>query len=218
MKKIGVLLSGCGHLDGSEIREAVLTLLALDQYGAEALIMAPNIDQHHVVNHLTGEESNETRNVLVEASRIARGKIKALSEVKSSEIDALMIPGGFGAAKNLSNLAFEGAKGKLNQEVEEFLLAVHNEKKPIGAICIAPAVISLLFGRMGAEVTIGNDQGTADTIRSIGGKHSDCSASEVCVDSKLKIVSTPAYMYDDASLFKISQGINQCVKQVIDWL
>ncbi len=210
--KIGVLLSGCGFLDGAEIREAVLTYLALSKHNVEIISIAPNIDQHHVVNHLTGDEVSESRNVLVEAARIARGDIKDLATINPDDLDALLIPGGFGVAKNLSSFAFKGPEANFNPLVENFIKQIHSAKKPIGTICIAPAVINLLIP---AKVTIGNDAATAAAIQKLGGEHIDCQADEIMLDEKNKIVSTPAYMLD-APLHLISRGIEKCVNKTIE--
>lgn len=212
--KIGVLLAGSGYLDGAEIRESVLTLLALSKYNAEVVMMAPDIDQHHVVNHLTGQETDETRNVLTESARIARGDISAINKIDFNELNALIIPGGFGVAKNLSSLAFNGPKADMQQEVKELILSMHNTRKPIGTICISPAVINLVIP---SNVTIGNDDQTAGVIQELGGNHTEKMATEICVDEENKIISTPAYMLE-ASLYDISIGIDKCVKKVIDMI
>ncbi len=146
-KKIAVILSGCGFKDGAEIREAVLTLLALDSLEAEVKVLAPNIDQHHTTDHLTGEQSEGSRNVLVESSRIARGEIDDLESANASDFDGVILPGGFGAATNLSTFAFDGQNGKVTSSVSKFLKEMFSTKKPIGAICIAPALIALLSGK-----------------------------------------------------------------------
>ena len=216
MKNIGVILAGCGYLDGAEIREAVLTLLAIDQHGAKAKMFAPDINQHHVVNHLSGRETNETRNVLLESARIARGDIEDLKNLNINELDAIILPGGFGVAKNLSSLAFDGPNGEINQQLNQVLQQALELKKPIGAICISPAVICLGIGKSNPEVTIGNDEATAGVIQSLGGTHVNLSPSESHIDTKNKIVSTPAYMYDDAPISQIYQGINDFVKNVIE--
>lgn len=217
-KKVGVILAGCGYLDGAEIRESVFTLLALDKNDAEAVIMAPNIEQHHTVNHLTGEEVNHSRNVLEESARIARGQIHDITKVNIDELDALVLPGGFGAAKNLSSLAFKGAEGKMNSDVQKVIEKIHKANKPIGAICISPAVLCLALGKEAPEVTIGNDIGTAQAIAIMGGKHINCEVDEIHVDKKLKIITTPAYMYDDAPISKVAVRIEKCVTEVMNFL
>ena len=217
-KKIGVLLSGCGYLDGAEIREAVLTLLALDKDGVEVSIFAPNEGQHHVVNHLEADESkNEKRNTFIEAARIARGQITPLENVKSDELDGLIIPGGYGVAKNLCEFAFKGHQATTDEKVKNLILDIYKAKKPIGALCIAPVLIGLVLGEHGVQVTIGNDIETAQEIEKTGAKHINKDAHEAHADESHKIVSTPAYMYGEARLSDINQGIIKCVDQVLEW-
>ena len=166
MKKIAVVLSGSGVFDGSEVHETTMTLYAIMKNGATYEIFAPDIDQHHVINHITGKEMNEKRNVLIESARIARGEISDLAKFNASEFDALIIPGGFGAAKNLSTFAFDGADCKVNLDVEKAIRSMLEQKKPIGALCITPVIIAKLLGEV--ELTIGQDQGTADAIQKMG--------------------------------------------------
>ena len=203
MKKFAVVLSGCGVFDGSEIHEATLTLLAIRQQGAIYEMFAPDIEQHHVINHLTGDEMPESRNVLIESARIARGKIRALSAFSADDFDAVIFPGGFGAAKNLSTVAFDGADAKVNEEVKRTVSEMHAAGKPIGALCISPAVIARILE--GVEVTIGDDKGTAETIRKMGGRHKNTSHGEVTVDEKFKVFTTPCYMLD-ANIVQIYDG------------
>ena len=215
-KKIGVVLSGCGVMDGSEIHEAVLTLLAIDRAGAEAVCMAPNLRQRHVVNHLTGEESTgEVRNVLVESARIARGKVRDIASVKAGDIDALIFPGGFGAAKNLCDYALTGPDCSVNPEVARLATEVHTARKPIGTVCIAPVVVAKLFGGKQPQITIGTDKNTAKDIEKMGAKHVTCPVKEFVVDKKQKLVSTPAYMLAN-SIKEAAEGIEKLVKAVID--
>lgn len=215
MKKVAVILSGCGYLDGAEIRESVLTLLALDHHPVEVICLAPNIDQYHVINHLNGESSTEKRNVLVESARIARGKVFDIEKVNPNDFDAVLIPGGFGVAKNLCDFAFKGSEASVLNPIKTFLKKIHEHKKPIGAICIAPAMIALLFGKEEVLVTIGNDKNTASEIEKLGAKHFNKNVSEYLVDEENKIVTTPAYMYDDAKISDIFIGINGCVEKII---
>lgn len=216
MVRVAVILSGCGFLDGAEIRESVLALLSLSKLGADASIFAPDIDQHHVVNHLTGEEVKEKRNVLVESARIARGKVEALDKLDAANFDALVIPGGFGVAKNLSDLAFKGKDASVlpqfKKAIEQFLA----QKKPIGAICIAPAVLVAAVGKSAHPlVTIGNDKGVAAAIEAMGGRHENCATDAIAYDAANRIVSCSAYMRDD-SLARIADGIEKCVTQVVE--
>lgn len=214
-KKIGVILSGCGVYDGSEIHEAVFTLLAIDANGAEAVCMAPDMALAEV-NHLSGEATGATRNVLVESARIARGKIRNIAEVTSSDLDAVILPGGFGAAKNLCDFALKGAGASIQPEVARLLKEMAAAKKPIGAICIAPVVVAALLGKeCSPEVTIGNDAGTAAAVNATGSRHVDCPVTEFVVDRKNRIVSTPAYMLA-GRIGEAYEGITKTVKAVID--
>jgi enhancing lycopene biosynthesis protein 2 len=215
-KKIGVVLSGCGVFDGSEIHEAVLTLLAIDRAGAEAVCCAPNTRQAHVVNHLTGEESKgETRNVLTESARIARGKVRDVASVKAAELDALIFPGGYGAAKNLCDYAFKGPNCTVNPDVARLAKEVHAAGKPIGVICIAPVLAAKLFGNENPQITIGTDKNTAKDIETFGAKHVACPVGEFVTDKRHKIVSTPAYMLAH-SIKEAAEGIEKLVRAVIE--
>lgn len=194
-KKVGVLLSGCGVMDGSEIHEAVCAMLALDRAGAQIVCLAPNREQADVVNHLTGAPQAERRNVLVESARIARGRIRDVREVRASELDALVLPGGYGAAKNLSTFARDGAKAQADPEVARLLREMHREGKPIAALCIAPAVLAAVLGKeVHPEITIGTDEATARTLETMGARHVPAPVSDVVVDRKNKIVTTACYM------------------------
>ncbi len=217
MTKVGVVLSGCGVQDGSEIHESVLTLYFLGKHGAAPLIMAPNVEQAHVVNHLTGEISKgEKRNVLVESARIARGNIKDVKNVRAGEIDALIFPGGYGAAKNLCTFAFDGVDCKVNDDVARLTMDVYSLGKPIGAICISPAMMAKIFGdATPLDLTIGSDHDTANAISVMGGHHISCTATNIVIDSKHKVVSTPAYMLA-GSIGEAAEGIEKLVKSVLD--
>ncbi|MCP3176579.1 isoprenoid biosynthesis glyoxalase ElbB [Desulfuromonas sp. KJ2020] len=220
MAKIGVILSGCGVYDGSEIYETVLTLLAIDRSGAEAVCMAPDIPQMHVINHLTGEPvAGEQRNVLQEAARIARGKIKNLKDVKAADIDALVLPGGFGAAKNLCDFAVKGPDCTVNPDVARLMREIVQAKKPLAAICIAPALIAKVLGedRLAPEITIGSDQGTAQALETMGGKHVTCPVREIVIDQKNKIITTPAYMLAER-ISEAADGIEKTIKTLIDMI
>ena len=214
MKKIGVVLSGCGVYDGSEIHEAVLTLLAIDRQGCEAVCMAPDIDLS-VINHLTTQETGDKRNVLVESARIARGHIRDIKEVSASDLDAIIFPGGFGAAKNLCNFAAKGAAAYVNPEVVRLLKEMATAGKPIGAVCIAPVVIAAVLGREYSPVlTIGTDAGTAAEIDKTGAKHQNCPVTEFVVDRKNKLVTSPAYMLA-TRISEVADGIDKCVGEVV---
>ena len=213
MKRFAVVLSGSGVFDGSEIHEATLSLLAIAQEGAHYDIFAPDINQHHVINHLTGQEMNEKRNVLVESARIARGKISPLSSFNAANFDALLFPGGFGAAKNLSSLAFDGSDCNVNREVVVAIKTMIQAKKPIGALCIAPAVIARVID--GVKVTIGLDEATASDIEAMGGTHVITNHGEVVEDKVYRVFSTPCYMLD-ATIIDIFNGANNIVKAMME--
>jgi len=214
MKKVAVILSGCGVYDGSEIHETVLTLLAIEQNGASYRCFAPNITQHHVINHLTGEVSeNESRNVLVESARIARGDVEDLCELREQDFDVLIVPGGFGAAKNLCTFALDGDNYSINEQVLTACQAFANADKPAGYMCIAPAMIPLIYPK-GVQGTIGTDAGTASLIQAKGLVHNNCNVDEVVIDQAHKLVSTPAYMIA-TSITEAASGINSMVKNVL---
>jgi enhancing lycopene biosynthesis protein 2 len=213
--KVGVLLSGCGVFDGSEIHEAVLTLLALDRSGAEIVCTAPDCDQYHVLNHMTQQEMGERRNVLIESARIARGNIVDLQNLTANDIDALIIPGGFGAAKNLSTFAFKGPDATVQPQVQRILEEMLAAGKPIGAICIAPATLTKALASRSPEVTIGTDMGTAAAIETMGGKHVACEVSQIHVDEAHKIVTTPAYMLGPG-IKEVAIGIEKLVTKVVE--
>jgi enhancing lycopene biosynthesis protein 2 len=214
--KIGVVLSGCGVKDGSEIHEAVSILIALDRRGAEAICMAPNIPQSETINHLTGKAAAERRNVLEESARIARGKIRDLATVKAAELDGIVFPGGFGAAKNLCSFAADGPQCTVNDQVARLLDEMHAAGKPIGLACIAPVIAARLFGRTGAKprLTIGTDRGTARAIEKMGGVHQDTDPTGVCVDEQNRLVTTACYM-NDVGPWVVYQGADQMVEEVL---
>jgi enhancing lycopene biosynthesis protein 2 len=216
MPKVGVVLSGCGVMDGSEIHEAVATLLALDRAGAEVLCMAPNVPQMHVVNHVTGEPTGETRNVLEESARIARGNIEDIARVRAEQLDALVFPGGYGAAKNLCDFATKGTDCSVQPEVERLVLEMYEARKPIGAICIAPALIARILGRKaeGLELTIGKDPDTAAKLEAMGARHVPKEVHEVHVDEKNRVVTTPAYMLAQR-IGEAAEGIERLVQEVL---
>ncbi len=211
-KKFAVVLSGSGVYDGSEIHESTLTMLEIMKNGGEYDIFAPDIDQHHVINHITGEEMTETRNVLIESARIARGNIKDLKAFHSVEYDALIFPGGFGAAKNLSDFAFKGENCTVNPDVESAIRSMIKAEKPIGALCISPVLLAKILGKV--QLTIGEDAGTAGAIESMGAVHQKTNHGEVVIDANYKIATTPCYMLD-ANILEISEGAENIVKAVI---
>jgi len=215
MKRVGVVLSGCGVYDGSEIHEAVLTLLALDRAGAAAVCMAPDVDQAHVIDHRTGEEADGTRNVLIESARIARGQVKNIQDVTARELDALILPGGYGAAKNLSTFAFKGADCTVHGDVTRLVKQMHQAGKPIGAMCIAPVAIARIFGgELRVDLTIGSDPETAEAIERMGARHVESPVTEIVVDEANKVVSTPAYM-SAKTISEAAEGIGKLVTAVL---
>ncbi|MCI1738924.1 MAG: isoprenoid biosynthesis glyoxalase ElbB [Pseudomonas veronii] len=213
-KKIAVILSGCGVYDGAEIHESVITLLRLDQRGAQVQCFAPDIAQLHVINHLTGEEMPESRNVLVESARIARGDVKDIREANAEDFDALIVPGGFGAAKNLSNFASAGAGCSLNPQVLALAEAFAEAGKPLGLICISPALAAKIYGP-GVTCTIGNDADTAAVLDKMGANHQACAVDDIVEDTARKLVSTPAYMLGK-NISEVASGINKLVDRVLE--
>ena len=219
MAKVGVVLSGCGVYDGSEIHEAVITLLALDRAGAEVICMAPDMEQG-VVNHLTGEPvEGATRNVLEEAARIARGKISNIATIQATDIDALVLPGGFGAAKNLCDFAFKGPDCEVHPEVARLVRETVAAKKPLAAICIAPALVSKVLGndKLAHQLTIGTDEGTAQALTAMGSEHINCPVNEFIIDKENKIISSPAYMLA-GSISEAAEGIEKTIKAVLEMI
>ncbi|AIF81310.1 isoprenoid biosynthesis protein [endosymbiont of Acanthamoeba sp. UWC8] len=213
MKKIAVILAGCGHQDGSEIRESVLTLLELDKYNVKVAIFAPNVKQYDVINHLDGSVMNESRNLLVEAARIARGEISALDKLKSKDFDALIIPGGYGVAKNLADIAQKGEKGEAIPEVKNIINDFIREKKPIGAICIAPVVVAqAVKGSYKVKLTLGEEN---NLLTAFSAEQEVCPTESCVYDEKNKIVSTPAYMRNER-ISRVARGIEQLVKKVVE--
>ncbi|MBI5477432.1 MAG: isoprenoid biosynthesis glyoxalase ElbB [Deltaproteobacteria bacterium] len=216
-KKVAVVLSGCGVYDGAEIHEAVITLLALDRAGAEIVCAAPNVEQAHVVNHLTGDAAaGEGRNVLVEAARIARGAIVDLAKLDAKSVDAAIFPGGYGAAKNLCTWAFKQDGCEVNAEVARFVREMHAARKPLGFECIAPVVAAKLLGPEHPQVTIGTDAATAASVEKMGGKHVACQVREIAVDQDRRIVTTPAYMLA-GRISEAADGIEKLVKAVLEF-
>ncbi|KTF19078.1 isoprenoid biosynthesis glyoxalase ElbB [Pseudoalteromonas sp. 10-33] len=212
MKKVAVLLAGNGVYDGAEINEAILTLLHIAKNGATYQCFAPDIEQLHTINHLAGEEMSEKRNVLVEAARIARGEIKTLNHLNIDEFDALIVPGGFGAAKNLCDFALKGAQATINSDVLNACKQFANANKPAGYMCIAPALIPFIYDN--AKLTIGNDNDTAAALTSLGATHLNCDVDDVVIDQHNKIVTTPAYMLAQ-SIVEADAGIEKLVKSVL---
>lgn len=212
MAKVGVILAGCGHRDGAEIREAVFTLLALEKAGIDYECLAPDVEQRDVVDHLTGEAvKGEHRNVLREAARIARGKVRATSAAKASELSGLVIPGGYGAAKNLCDFAVTGPDCTVEPSVAKLIRDAHAQGKPIGFVCIAPTLAARLIP--GARLTIGKDPATAEAVEKMGARHVECFSDSFVADEEQRVLSTPAYMCD-ASLPQIAAGIEGMVRRL----
>ena len=214
-KRVGVVLSGCGHLDGTEIHEATIALLALDRAGATVRAAAPDIDQMHVVDHVAGKPVEGKRRVLGESARIVRGQIESLDKLRASDLDALLFPGGFGAAKNLCSFAVDGARLKVQPEVERIVREAHAAKRPMGFICIAPVIAAKVLGEHQPKLTIGNDAETAAAIAALGGVHVECTVDEIAVDEKNRIVSTPAYMLGP-SIAHVAKGIERLVEKLLE--
>jgi enhancing lycopene biosynthesis protein 2 len=214
-KRIAVVLSGCGVYDGAEVHESVITLLALDRNGAEAVICAPDVDQMHVVTHLTGKvEPGQKRNVLVESARIARGKIQDVKKVRAAEVDGLILPGGFGAAKNLCDFAVKGKDCEVNPDVARLVREVHAQGKPVAAVCIAPALLAKVLGAESPSLTIGNDPGTAAALSAMGARHVECPVGEATVDRDRKVITSPAYMLA-GRISEAAAGIEKTVAELL---
>lgn len=214
MKQVGVVLSGCGVYDGAEIHEAVLTLLALDRAGAQAVCFAPDKPQLHVINHLSGAEMPEERNVLLESARIARGKIQPLSQADATRLDALIVPGGFGAAKNLSDFSHKGAECSIEKDLTKLIQEMHKAHKPMGFMCIAPALLPKMLPEQ-LRLTIGNDPDLGEVIDAMGGEPVVCPVEDIVVDIDNKVVTTPAYMLAQ-SIGEAALGIDKLVSRVLD--
>ena len=212
MKRFAVILAGCGVYDGAEIHEAVMALWAIKKLGAEYEIFAPDKDQHHVVNHLTGKEEQGKRNVLAESARIARGKIRPLKELDALKFDALLMPGGFGVAKNLCDFAFKGADCHVDPQVAKAIKDFHDCKKPVGAMCISPVILAKLFP--GSTVTIGSDAGTAAAIEKMGSHHIVRTHGELTIDRTHLLFTTPCYMLD-SNILQIAEGAENIVGEMI---
>jgi enhancing lycopene biosynthesis protein 2 len=212
-RKIGVILSGCGHQDGAEIHEATLTLWAIHKHGADFQCFAPDIPQHHVLNHITGEEMDEQRNVLIESARIARGNIQDLKLFDPAAFNALILPGGVGAAKNLCTYAFDGSDCTVNDDVARAVKGMHAAGKPIGALCIAPVILARVLGAI--ELTAGQDPATAENLAAMGARHTPTGQGQIVVDLTSKIVTTPCYMLP-SRVDQIAEGAENLVKAVLD--
>jgi enhancing lycopene biosynthesis protein 2 len=220
MPKVGVLLSGCGVLDGSEIYESVLTILALERAGADVAAVAPDIEQAQVLNHYRGEElrtgdaGGPSRSVLAESARIVRGKVTSLKEVSAHDFDALIIPGGYGVVNNLCTYANDGINARVDGDVKKLIVEMVSLGKPIGALCIAPVLVALCIGERAPSLTVGNDAKTAIDLQRFGATHIETALDEIHVDQKLRIVSTPAFLMANRAL-EAEAGINKLVSAVL---
>ena len=213
MKKVAVILAGCGTIDGSEINETVTLLLALDQHNIEYQAFAPDENQFEVCSHVTGQRTNEKRNMMVEAARIVRGNILPLNKFNADNFDALFFPGGNGAAKNIFTYAYDGINFKVNKEVEKAILDIHKQGKPIGAMCIAPLMVAKVIGN--ANVTMGSGKcQQAKELAQIGCRHTETTHGGVAIDKENKIFSTPCFMLD-ATLKDIYQCAWNLVEEMI---
>lgn len=212
MKRFAIILAGCGVYDGAEIHEAVMTMYAIDNNGAESNLFAPNIAQHHVVNHLTGAEMPETRNVLVESARIARGNIRPITELEMRNFDALIFPGGFGVAKNLCNYAFKGSNCTINPEISKVIRETISLRKPIGALCISPVLLAKIIGDV--TITVGPDESDAKNVEAMGANHVVTNHGDVIIDQKHKLFSTPCYQLK-STIVQIAEGADNIVKAML---
>jgi enhancing lycopene biosynthesis protein 2 len=216
-KKIGVLLSGCGYLDGSEVHEAVLTLFFLDRAGAKVVCMAPFRDQQDVVNHQTTDVAKERRQVMAESARISRGNVLDVERVNAKDLDALILPGGYGATKTLCDFAAASVNCTIHPGIVRLIKDLYHAKKPMGFICIAPIIAAKILGSFRPELTIGHDKDTAAALEKMGAKHIPCDVDQIAVDPANKLVSTPAYMLGPA-ISKVASGIEKLVSQIMTWI
>jgi enhancing lycopene biosynthesis protein 2 len=218
MKSVAVILAGCGHMDGSEIQESVSTLLALSKYGVDHECFSVNAEQYDVIDHLKKKPSHEKRNLLIEAARIARGKIKDISELDPNDFEALIIPGGFGMAKNLFTYAYEGVNGKVIGPVADVIQSFYKMNKYIGAICISPILVAMaLKGEAGGlKITPGRAEAAAEDIKKMGAVPVLLDSTEICIDEMNKVITAPAYMNGSASLYDVYQGIDKLVKHIAE--
>ena len=213
MKKFAVILNGCGHLDGSEIHESVMTLLAIDRQECSYTIFAPDMPQYHVMNHLTRQPMEGERNMMVEAARIARGNIREISEYRPADFDALVIPGGFGVAKNLFTYAIDGVNAKVLDSVRKAIVDTHDARKPIGALCISPVLVTKVLGDI--TVTVGSDPGTIADVEKMGASHVNTNITEVISDKQNLIFTTPCYMLD-ATIADIADSAENLIEKMLE--
>ena len=213
MKCFAIVLSGCGVYDGSEIGEAMMTMLALDEAGCRYEVFAPDKPHVHVVDHLKGEPTSENRNVLTESARIARGKVRPLTEYKAENYNGLIFPGGFGAAKNLCTFAFDGAGMTVDAEVERVVNETRKAGKPLAAMCIAPVILGKLIA--GVQVTVGHDEATNEALRQMGAEPKNVFGPEVVHDAKNNVFTTPCYMLPDATIATVAACCRNLVGEML---
>ncbi len=218
MKRVGVVISGCGFMDGAEIQETVAALAALDNHGLKAVCFAPDVDQMHVVNHFTKSVAEgETRNVLVESARIARGNISPLKENSLDDLDAVLLPGGFGAAKNLSDYAVKGVEMEILPVLETVLRKIVQAGKPIGALCISPVLLVKILQGKSPQLTLGAAGPDSENLEKLGGRHQITNHEEIVVDQEFKLITGPCYMLD-ASVGNIIKGADAVVAKLKEFL
>jgi enhancing lycopene biosynthesis protein 2 len=213
MKNFAVILCGCGALDGSEIHEAVMTLLAIERHECRYSVFAPDENQYHVINMFTKEEMSEKRNMLVEAARIARGNIQPLSELDLTQFDALVLPGGYGAAKNLSTYAFDGANAVVYPPLVEIVKTEKKKQMPIGALCIAPVILAKILGNI--TITVGNDPATIANVEQMGATHVNTQEGEVIADKANRVFTTPCYMLS-ATIADIADSADNLIRTILE--
>ncbi len=225
--KVGILLSGCGVYDGSEIQETISAMIALEELNIQYVGISVNKNQHHVINHLDGSEMNETRNMMIESARIMRGNVVDIKTITPSDIDGLVIPGGFGNAKNLTTWAFNGADGEILPEVKLLLINLVNIGKPIAALCVSPILISLAFkdSTISPTLTLGstNEKSPYDIhsfhigIEKNGGKSLEKGINDLCIDENNRIICAPCYM-QDASLLEIRNNAKMAIEKLAEFI
>ncbi|MCX7018979.1 MAG: isoprenoid biosynthesis glyoxalase ElbB [bacterium] len=218
-KRVAVLLSGCGVMDGSEIQESVFTLLALDNAGAQAVCFAPSGDQAEVFDHAAGKATGERRAMIAEAARIARGNIADVAQARAADFDALIIPGGLGSTKNLCTHAVDGLQARVHPDVARVVREFAAAGKPVGAMCLAPVTVAAVFkddSVVKPQLTIGNDKATAAGIAGFGAVHHDCAVRDIIIDHRHRIVTTPAYMLGQGPA-EVFVGVEKLVKAVLDF-
>ena len=217
MKKTAIILSGCGQVDGSETHETILTILALEQHNLDWEGLAPSGLQTEVYDHYTNTKENiSPSSMITEAARLVRGNITIINAVNASDYAAVIIPGGAGVIKNLSNYSTAGINFTIHPELLAFMATIVRLQIPAGFICIAPILIPKLYGNK-PKLTIGSNVELAAKIVQIGGEHCDCLANDIVIDHAQKIVSTPANMVAK-NIVEVYHGIYKLVTQIANWI